>query len=128
VDAAIEERRWSTAWDQAATAGASRERLEEIALGALADDDGAAEDMLAALAKKWGGLSPGGRARVRGIVEEAKARGDWEEAARVALGAAEDAPAFADAWVLYRGAPARDAGDVLTEILEARKRHAEETR
>ena len=58
VSAAEAERRWPAAWNQAAEAGAPRERLEAIALAALADDDGSADGMLEALREKWAGSLP----------------------------------------------------------------------
>ena len=72
-----------------------------------------------------GGLTPEGRARVKDLTAAAEARGDREEAVRLALDAAEDAPAYAAAWAVYQRTPAREAEDVLDDILEARRKHAE---
>jgi len=120
VDKALEERRWTTAWNQAVDAGADRARLEGVALAALKDDDGAAEDMFEALLAKWGGLTPDARGRVTELVQQALRDRHWERAVEMELLTAEDAPAYAAAWALYDDAPPNKAEDVLQAITEAR--------
>ncbi len=120
VDKALEKRRWETAWNQAVDAGADRGRLETIALGALQDDDGAAEDMLEALVGKWGGLTPTARGRVQALVKAALVEDDWGRAVEIEILAAEDAPTYQAAWDLYSGAPPRRAESLLEAITGAR--------
>jgi hypothetical protein len=123
VRIAIDEKRWSSAWNQAVDAGASRERLEGIAMGALEAEDGVVEDMLEALFAKWGGLTPAGRARVDALLEEVLTAKwvDWERAAEIAIQTAEDAPAYARAWEIYEAAPPDGAQSILEAIGEARR-------
>jgi hypothetical protein len=120
VDSALEERKWDAAWNQAVEAGAERARLEDVALRALADDDGVAGDMFEALVAKWGGLTTPARERVSVLVGDAIARRDWERAVELELLTAEDAPAYAAAWGVYDQAPAGEAEPVLAAIVEAR--------
>ena len=120
VDNALETRKWDAAWNQAVDAGADRSRLETVALAALADDDGVAEDMFEALIGKWGGLTPAARGRVSELVEARIDKRDWDRAIELELLTAEDAPTYAAAWALYDRAPPNKAPDVLEAIGEAR--------
>jgi hypothetical protein len=119
---------WAVAWNHEVEAGASRERLEEIALEALADEDGDAADMLREIRRKWTDLSPAGRARVDALVEQAKGKEEWERAAEIEILAANDAPEFKAAWEVYKSAPPDPALDVLAEIQKARAEHAKDAR
>ena len=120
VDEAVVEREWDAAWNQAVDLGADRSRLEAVALAALADDDGVAQDMFEALIGKWGGLTPAGRGRVKTLVEASIDERDWDRAVEVELLTAEDAPTYAAAWAVYDRAPPQDAVSALAAIGEAR--------
>lgn len=121
VEDALQEKRFAEAWNQEVELGASRERLESIAIAALEDDDGDAADMVAELRAKWGGLSEGARTRVEDLVRERMAEGRFELAAELAITAADDAPAYTHAFRVYEQTPARKAADVLRVIQDARK-------
>ncbi|MHC5011680.1 MAG: hypothetical protein ACYTG6_12160 [Planctomycetota bacterium] len=122
VARAREAEEWTAAWNQAVDAGTDRSGLEAIALDALEADDGAAEDMLDALRRKWGGLTPAGRERVTALSRRAMGKKDYERAASIEVFAAEDAPAYAAAWRIYRETPPGDAEAVLEVIRSARAR------
>lgn len=113
-------KRWKVAWNQEIEAGADRAQLQEIALAALADRSRHAGDMLAALHQRFGALPAAGRARVDGLVREAKSEGHWSRALDIELLSADDAPAFSQAWALYQDAPVERAPDLLEAIQEAR--------
>jgi hypothetical protein len=121
VDKARRAGAYTAAWNQAVDAGAGRERLETIAVEALAADDGDAKEMLHALRDKWGPLSPAARARVTSLSREAAGRGDWKLAVGIELVAADDPPAYAAAWRVYQDAPPQEASDLLARIREARE-------
>jgi hypothetical protein len=124
VQKARAEGEWTLAWNQSVDMGASREALEDVALGALAADERAAADMFEALFAKWGGLTPPARQRVDDLVRRAVEAGDPVRAAAIEIAAAEDAPAYQGAWRVYGAAPATSAPDVLERIRDARKKHA----
>lgn len=123
VDEAVEKERWAAAWNQAVDAGSGRDRLETLALGALADDDSDAVDMFEALLTKWKGLTPAARQQVDDLVQaELKERWpDWERAVEIELITAEDAPTYSAAWALYDDVPPNKAESVLEAITEARR-------
>jgi hypothetical protein len=116
---------WAAAWNQEVGAGSDRDRLEGFALGALEAADGDAEDMFAALRKKWGPLGAASRRRVEALVEDAIAKKDWERALEIEILTADDPPTYARAFALYERCPAREAEDLLEAIDEARKDFAE---
>ncbi|MDJ0976697.1 MAG: hypothetical protein QNJ98_19735 [Planctomycetota bacterium] len=120
VETALKEKRFADAWNQEIELGASRERFEAIAIAALEDDDGDAEDMFEQLRAKYGGLSEDARLRVDDLVRERMSEGRFELAAELAITAADDAPTYAHAFRVYEGTPARKAADVLQVIQEAR--------
>lgn len=120
ADEARKAHRHGDAWNLEAQAGADRARLEAIALDALAADAGPYEDMLKALRAKFGGLSPEGRARVDGLVRDHEGAGRFDDALDVELVAADDPPAFAKGWELWRRAPAKDALGLLEKLEQAR--------
>lgn len=111
---------WKVAWNSEIEAGAARERLEEIALGALADDDGDAAGMLKEIRRKWSGLTPPSEARLRALSADAVKTGKWKRAAEIEIAGAADAPEFRRAWDVYRAAPPEPALDVLDQIQRAR--------
>ena len=120
VDKAVAAGRWKVAWNQEIEAGADRERLEKIAVGALGDRSRHAGDMLTALRERWGNLSPDGRRQVESWVAEARSEGRWSRAMDLELLAADDPPTFQRAWALYQAAPPEFAPDLLDEIKDAR--------
>lgn len=125
VDKAVAARRWKVAWNQEIEAGADRERLEAIAVGALGDRSRHAEDMLDALRARHGALSPTGRAQVDSWAQEAQAEGHWLRAVTLELQSADDPPAYVRAWAVYRAAPVEIAPDLLEAITDAREAHME---
>lgn len=125
VDEATAKGRYADAWNLEAQTGTDRARLEAIALAALAADRGPYDDMLAALRGRFGGLSEAGRARVEEIAAGQEAVGRFDDAAATQLVAADDAPAFARAWDVYRRAPVDDALPILRAIERARERAAD---
>ena len=124
-----DEKEWAAAWNQEVKIGAARERLERVALAALADESGDAEDMFEALRKKWGGLTPAARAQVDDAVATAIAEKDWDRAVELEILSADaaDRPAFKGAWAIYRQSPADEAVDLFESIEDARKDLAKET-
>ena len=124
VDAARDPRigDWTGAWNQAVDAGLGQNVFEGIALDALEDDAGVATEMLEALIKKHGGLTPEARARVDRLSDEAAARGDWARALEIQLAAAEDPPTFSAAWELYAKAPPDEGAALLATLREAREK------
>jgi hypothetical protein len=124
ADQALAEAKYAVAWDTEAEAGADRDRLEAIMLASLSAGRGPYEAMLAELRRKFGGLSPGARARVDALAREREAAGRWTDAVDVQIVAADDPPAFAAAWGVHERAPPRDALAVLQRIQDARDEHA----
>lgn len=128
ADEAKAKGRYADAWNLEAQAGTDRARLESIALAALAADSGPYDDMLAALRVRFGGLSDPGRARVEEVAAGQEAAGRFEDAAATHLAAADDAPAYARAWDVYRRAPVDDALAILRAIERAIERAGERAR
>jgi hypothetical protein len=122
-DEALAAKQYAVAWNHEFHAGGDRARLEAIFLAALADDAGAAEDMMEQLRAAHGGLSEGATARAKEVAAAEEGRGDWERAAEVLVLVASDAPAFEAAWDVYRRAPPKDALTVLETIQQARVEH-----
>ena len=122
------QKKWTDAWDQEVQAGADRGRLEGIALASLEADDGPFEDMLEQLRKKFGGLTDGGKAKVREIATAAEGKSDWKRAADVWIATADDAPEYKAAFDLYAratGTNVKYAPDVLKRIQNAREAYDE---
>ena len=130
VEKAVAEKRWESAWNQEVAAGGDRHRLELIALAALRDESGDADDMFEALHEKWKGITPAARQaidRMR-VESEGRDRPDWDRALEIELVTADDPPAFKRAWDVYKRADARAAEDLLERLQEARKRYEEKQR
>jgi len=125
VENAIRDEEWAAAWNQLIDLGAPRDRMEDVALRALEADAGQAEDMLAALTAKWGGLSDAARLRGRKLAERAEKEGDWERAVEIEILLAEDAPHYHRAWEIYDRAPPTKAPQLLELIADARDEAAE---
>ncbi len=125
IEAALRESRFADAWNQEVELGSAQERMEAIALAALEDESGDAEDMFGELRAKWGGLSEGARQRVEDVVRERMTAGRWELAAEQAITAADDPQALSHAFRVYEQTPARKAAAVLKVIQDARKEAAE---
>ncbi len=126
---AIEAGEWEAAWDQEVHAGADRDRLEDIAFGALKDESGYAESMYAELRRKWGPLSARSRAAIDTLVVDTVAERNWERAMDIEIMTADDPPKPGDpverttlskAWALYRAAPPNKASDLREMIQDAR--------
>lgn len=120
AERALAEGRFNAAWNQEVAAGADRERLEAVAVAALAGRSRHTEDMFQALHARFGPLGPTARERVTALVAEARGLGSWERAVDLEIQAADDAPAYTAAWALYRAAPADLAPGLLAAIQEAR--------
>ena len=123
-----------TAWDEAVRAGAPRERLEAIALEAMAPSDpverpaspGTGADMFAELRGKYGRLSPASRAKVRERRAQYAAGNRWTDALELELAAADDPPIFTGAWEVYDEAPAWKSTSIRERIQEAKEDYAAE--
>lgn len=121
VERARTDGEWRAAWSQAIDLGGDRRLLEGIALDALEDQAGDAEEMFELLRDKWGGLTEDGQARVGTMTVGAQERGLWNRAAEIQLAVAGDAPAYAGAWAVYEAAPSWASEGVLERIREARE-------
>lgn len=129
AQAAFEEGAWATAWDEAVRAGAARERLETIAIEAMAPLDpvrtpaapDTATSMFDELRKKYGGLSPSARAQVGGRSAAYGEKNRWNEAVELELAAVDDPPSYAGAWAIYEAAPAWKVSAIRTRIDEAKE-------
>lgn len=129
AQAAFEEGAWATAWDEAVRAGAGRERLETIAIEAMAPLDpvktpGApdtATSMFDELRTKYGGLTPAARAQVSRRSAAYGAKNRWTEAVELELAAVDDPPSYAGAWAIYQAAPAWKVTAIRTRIDEAKE-------
>jgi hypothetical protein len=119
-DEALANKEFAVAWNLEVHAGKDRSRLETIAVAALEAGAGDAEDMFEQLRKAHGRLTDGGRARVRALAVAAEGRGDWDRAAEIEITAADDPPAYAQAWDVYGRAPAKRALEVLRRVEKAR--------
>ena len=119
ADEALAAGKFEEAWNLEAAAGTDRSRLEAIALAALAADKGPYEDMFPALRKKFGGLSTEARAKVDALAQERETAGHFDDAVDLQLVAADDAPAYAAAWDVYKRTPVKDALEVLERIQAA---------
>jgi hypothetical protein len=117
---ALRQKEWVLSWNHEVAAGADRSALEEIALQALDDEDGDAEEMFAQLRKKFGGVTEGAAARVKSMTEKAVDLGDWDRAAEIQILAADDAPTYRGAWDVYAVTPAAKAMPILEKIQKAR--------
>ena len=130
---AFEEGAWAVAWDEAVRSAAPQEKLETIAIEAMAPRDpvrtpaspGPAASMFDALRAKYGRLTPAARAQV---TERSRAYGEanrWTEAVELELVAADDPPEFAGAWTVYAAAPVWKVTALRELIEDAREAHAE---
>jgi hypothetical protein len=125
VDEALRAKQWKNAWNLEAAAGTDQKRLEEIALAALEDDDGDAEEMFAQLRKKFGGYSEALKAGIRELTQKAIDLLDYKRAVDIQLVSADDAPKYEGAWDVFQRTPAKEALGILERINDARQDHEE---
>lgn len=125
VEKAIEQQRFNLAWNQEVQAGADRERLERVAVEALRARSRHAPSMFTELRERHGGLSADARTKVTLQTDAAKQEGLWSRAVQIELMTADDPPAYAGAWAVYRAAPPDQAPDLLAAITDAKAAHAE---
>lgn len=123
ADAAVAAKKFGDAWNLEAQSGTDRARLEAVALASLEADEGPYEGMFEQLRKKFGGLSPEGRARVTALSGKEMGVKHWTRAADIELVAADAPPEYPGAWAVYEKTPPDEALAVLVAIRKAKQAH-----